>query len=54
MKNRHIGSSLESFWEEAGLLGEVEALAQKRVFTWQIQQAMEESGMTRAALATHP
>lgn len=51
MKNRHIGSSFESFLEEEKLLGEVEALAQKRVFTWQIQEAMDETGMTKAALA---
>ena len=51
MNNPHIGSSFESFLEEEGIREEVEALAQKRVFTWQIRQAMEEAGLTKAAMA---
>ena len=51
MNNPHIGTSFESFLEEEGFREEVEALAQKRVFTWQIRQAMEEAGLTKAAMA---
>ena len=48
---RHIGSTLEEFLEEEGLRAEVEARALKRVLVWQLQQAMEERGLSKAALA---
>jgi antitoxin HicB len=51
MSSERIGSSFESFLEEEGIRDEVEAVAQKRVFAWQIQQAMEAAGITRSELA---
>ncbi len=51
MSSERIGSSFESFLEEDGIRDEVEAVAQKRVFAWQIQQAMEAAGMTQSELA---
>jgi antitoxin HicB len=51
VKNERIGSSLESFLEEEGIRDEVEGVAQKRVFAWQIQQAMEASGITQSEMA---
>lgn len=51
MNNPHIGSSFESFLDQEGIRDEVEGLAQKRVFTWQIRQAMEQAGLSKAALA---
>ncbi|MDQ3389543.1 MAG: helix-turn-helix domain-containing protein [Gemmatimonadota bacterium] len=51
MTNPHIGSSFVSFLEEEGILDEVEGLAQKRVLTWQIRQAMEETGISKSAMA---
>jgi len=36
-RNRHSGSSFDSFLEEEGILEEVEAVAVKRVIAWQIQ-----------------
>jgi antitoxin HicB len=51
MKHEPIGSSFESFLEEEGIRGEVEAVAQKRVFAWQIRQAMGASGITHSEMA---
>ena len=51
MNNERIGSSFESFLEEEGIRNEVEGVAQKRVFAWQIQQAMEASGITQSEMA---
>jgi antitoxin HicB len=51
MKNERVGSSFESFLEAEGMRDEVEGVAQKRVFAWQIQQAMKASGITQSELA---
>ena len=51
MKPERIGSSFESFLEAEGIRDEVDAVAQKRVFAWQIQQAMEAAGITQSQLA---
>lgn len=51
MKNPHIGSTFESFLQEEGMQEEIDLLAQKRVLAWQIEQAMEESGITKVELA---
>jgi hypothetical protein len=51
MKHEPIGSSFESFLEEEGIRDEVEGVAQKRVFAWQIRQAMEASGITHSKMA---
>jgi len=51
MNNPHLGSTFESFLQEEGIQEEVEVLAQKRVIAWQIEQAMEESGITKVELA---
>jgi predicted XRE-type DNA-binding protein len=51
MKNDHIGSSFDEFLEAENLLEDVTALAIKRVIAWQIQQAMKENHLTKAAMA---
>lgn len=51
MNSERIGSSFESFLEDDGIRDEVDAVAQKRVFAWQIQQAMEAAGITHSELA---
>lgn len=51
MTNPHIGSTFESFLEEQGILEEVDVLAQKRVIAWQIEQAMDEQGITKVEMA---
>ena len=50
-ENKHIGSSLDSFLSEEGLLNEVTATAAKRVLSWQLQQAMEEKELSKSELA---
>ncbi|MDL2226661.1 helix-turn-helix domain-containing protein [Deltaproteobacteria bacterium OttesenSCG-928-M10] len=50
-ENKHIGSSLDSFLSEEGLLNEVTATAAKRVLAWQLQQAMEEKELSKSELA---
>ncbi|MEO1300480.1 MAG: Fis family transcriptional regulator [Cyanobacteria bacterium J06636_16] len=49
--NSHIGSSLNDFLQEEDMLEEVSAIALKRVLAWQIVQAMENKGLSKAAMA---
>lgn len=51
MKNRGVGSTFDSFLEEEGLFEEVDALAQKRVIAWQIEQAMAEQSINKVEMA---
>lgn len=51
MKNPHIGSSFERFLEENDIREDVENLAQKRVIAWQIEQVMEENGISKSEMA---
>lgn len=51
MTNPHIGSSLDSFLEENDIREDVETLAQKRVLAWQVEQAMEEAGISKSEMA---
>ena len=54
-KNRkrtyHSGSSFDSFLEEEGIRQEVEAVAIKRVLTWQLTQAMRKQQKTKRVMA---
>jgi len=47
----HNGSTFDSFLEEEGIRGEVEAVAIKRVLAWQLEQAMHEQQKTKRAMA---
>tara|TARA_B100000965_G_scaffold264644_1_gene223492 strand:+ start:1422 stop:1703 length:282 start_codon:yes stop_codon:yes gene_type:complete len=51
MKSKHMGSTLDSFLEEEGILEEATAQAQKRVLAYQLDAAMKEAGITKAELA---
>ncbi|HEU0302676.1 MAG TPA: helix-turn-helix transcriptional regulator [Longimicrobium sp.] len=51
MSSERIGSSFASLLEDEGIRDEVDAIAQKRVFAWQIQQAMQAAGITQSELA---
>ncbi len=51
MNEDRIGSDLDSLLDEQGMLAEVEAVAMKRVLAWQMEQAMHEQHLTKAALA---
>ncbi len=46
-----IGSSLDAFLEEEGLLAEAEAVAAKRVLAFQIAALMKEQRVSKAELA---
>ncbi|MBI1744557.1 XRE family transcriptional regulator [Candidatus Acetothermia bacterium] len=50
-KNRHIGSSLDAFLEEEGILSEVEKVAYKRILAWQIRKSMKEKHLSKAEMA---
>ena len=52
MKQELIGSELDDFPKQDGLLAECEAGALKRVVAWQIECEMKRRKMTRAKLAT--
>ena len=51
MTNPRIGTSFDSFLEENGMREEIESLAQKRVFAWQIEQVMKEAGISKVEMA---
>jgi len=51
-KEKHIGSSFDDFLEEEGILEEVEEVAAKRVFVFQLQKEMKKQSVDKAELAT--
>ena len=50
-KNKHQGSSLDSFLEEEGTLGEFQAQAVKEVIAWQLGEAMKTRKLSKTRLA---
>ena len=50
--DQHVGSSLDDFLQEEGLLEEATAVAIKRVLAWQIAEAMKAQKLTKTAMAT--
>lgn len=51
MKEEHLGSTLDDFLEEEGLLVEAEAVAVKRVLAFQLTQLMTEQNVSKAEMA---
>ncbi len=51
MNERHLGSSLDEFLAEEGLLAEAEAIAWKRVIAFQIARLMREQNLSKAEMA---
>lgn len=49
--NRHIGSTLDSFLDEIGILEETQAVAIKEVIAWQLAEAMRERNLSKRKLA---
>lgn len=47
----HTGSTFDSFLEEEGIRGEVEAVAVKRVLAWQLERAMQRQHKTKRVMA---
>ena len=50
-KNKHIGSSLDDFLEQEGLLEHCESIAAKRAFVQQFKKEMKRQEMTKSELA---
>ena len=51
MKNKHVGSTLDSLFDELGEREEVELLTQKKLLAAKIERAMTRQKMTQAELA---
>lgn len=51
MNEEHLGSSLDDFLEEEGLLAEAEAVAVKRVLAFQLAQLMSAQQVSKAEMA---
>jgi hypothetical protein len=51
LNKRHVGSSLESFLEEEGILESATTRAVKRVVAWQLAEEMKAKRMTKKRLA---
>ena len=49
--NKHIGSSVDEFLEEEGMLEESAEIAVKRVLAWKIEQARKERKFSKKKLA---
>ena len=49
--NPHIGSNLDDLLQEDGLHEETTAAALKRVFTWQLEQAMKARQINKSEMA---
>ena len=50
-RNKHIGSSLDDFLKEEGVLEETRTVALKETLAWQVQQAMEKEHITKVEMA---
>lgn len=50
-RNPHIGSRFDDWLKEEGIYEEVTTAAMKRVLAWQLEQAMQEGGLTKSAMA---
>ena len=50
-RHKNVGSKLEDFLKEEGLLAEAEEVAIKRVLAYQIEQMMKERNLTKTDMA---
>ncbi len=50
--NKHIGSSIDDFLREEGVLEEFQARAIKEVIAWQLSSAMKDQGLSKRKLAS--
>jgi len=50
-KRSHIGSSLDDFLKEEGILERTRAAALKEVIAWQVQQAMKRKKISKVKMA---
>ncbi len=50
-QNRHVGSSLEDFLKEEGILEETRSIAIKETIAFQIRKAMEKEKISKVEMA---
>lgn len=50
-RSNHIGSSLEDFLKEEGVLEETRAAVLKETLAWQVQQTMEKKKISKVEMA---
>lgn len=50
-QNKHVGSSLDDFLKEEGILEETRTIAIKEAIAWQVQRAMEKDNITKVEMA---
>jgi antitoxin HicB len=50
-RNKHIGSSLEDFLKEEGVLEATRAVALKETLVWQVQQEMKKDKISKVEMA---
>lgn len=50
-KNKHMGSGIDDFLKEEGVLEEFQAQAVKEVIAWQLGQAMQDRKLSKRKLA---
>lgn len=50
-RNKHIGSSLDDFLREEGVLEEARTIALKEALAWQIEQTMEKERISKVEMA---
>lgn len=50
-KNPHVGSSLDDFLREEGILEQTRATALKEVIAWQVQQVMRKKKISKVEMA---
>ncbi len=50
-RNPHVGSTLNDFLKEEGILEELQVQAIKEVVAWQLEEAMKKKRVSKASLA---
>jgi len=50
-RNKHIGSSLDDFLREEGILAETRAIALKEAVAWQVQKTMKKEKISKVEMA---
>ena len=51
MSDKHIGSNIDDFLEEEGILAKTEAVAVKRVIAFQVEQMMKEQNLSKTEMS---
>ncbi len=52
MKNKHLGTDFDDFLKEQNMLSGAEAVAAKRILSFQIEKEMRKKGLTKVEMAT--